>query len=177
MRSPNQTPFVSTKENCTFSDHRGDSCRSHNGSVRSNINIRQQARSPKNSPSCSSCSFLSIPLTHKRNYSLRQQREESDSIISISFENNSTDNLRSTLESPHGMDKILARRASAREVFLEGNNFSSHKKNVRGSISNDSNENMPLKSENEDLVKSSEEEREREQSHSLLIPTVMITNC
>ena len=177
MRSPNQTPFVSTKENRTFSEYRGDSCRSHNGSVRSNINIRQQVRSPKNSPSCSSCSFLSIPLTHKRNYSLRQQREESDSIISISFENNSTDNLRSTLESPHGMDKILARRASAREVFLEGNSFSSHKKNVRGSISNDSNENMPLKSENEDLVKSSKEEREREESHSLLIPTVMITNC
>ena len=118
-----------------------------------------------------------MPLTHKRNYGLRQQREESDSIMSISFENNSTENLRSTLESPHGMDKILARRASAREVFLEGNSFSSHKKNVHGSISNDSNENMPLKSENEDLVKSTEEEREREESHSLLIPTVMITNC
>lgn len=51
------------------------------------------------------------------------------------------------------------------------------KKNVRGSISNDSYENMPLKSENEDLVKSSQEEREREESYSLLIPTVMITNC
>ena len=176
LRSPNQTLLVSTKENCNFSEYRGDSCKSHNGSVRSNINIRQQARSPKNSPSCSSCSFLSIPLTHKRNYDLRQQRE-SDSIISISFENNSTENLRSKLESPHGMDKILARKASAREVFPEGNIFSSHTKIVRGSISEDSNENMPLKSENEDLVKNSEEEREREESPSLLIPTVMITSC
>lgn len=176
LRSPNQILLVSTKENCNFSEYRGDSCKSHNGSVRSNINIRQQARSPKNSPSCSSCSFLSIPLTHKRNYDLTQQRE-SDSIISISFENSSTENLRSKLESPHGMDKILARKASAREVLLEGNIFSSHTKNVRGSISEDGNENMPLKSENEDLVKNSEEEREREESPSLLIPTVMITSC
>lgn len=176
LRSPNQILLVSTKENCNFSEYRGDSCKSHNGSVRSNINIRQQARSPKNSPSCSSCSFLSIPLTHKRNYDLTQQRE-SDSMISISFENSSTENLRSKLESPHGMDKILARKASAREVLLEGNIFSSHTKNVRGSISEDGNENMPLKSENEDLVKNSEEEREREESPSLLIPTVMITSC
>lgn len=176
LRSPNQILLVSTKENCNFSEYRGDSCKSHNGSVRSNINIRQQARSPKNSPSCSSCSFLSIPLTHKRNYDLTQQRE-SDSIISNSFENSSTENLRSKLESPHGMDKILARKASAREVLLEGNIFSSHTKNVRGSISEDGNENMPLKSENEDLVKNSEEEREREESPSLLIPTVMITSC
>lgn len=176
LRSPNQILLVSTKENCNFSEYRGDSCKSHNGSVRSNINIRQQARSPKNSPSCSSCSFLSIPLTHKRNHDLTQQRE-SDSIISISFENSSTENLRSKLESPHGMDKILARKASAREVLLEGNIFSSHTKNVRGSISEDGNENMPLKSENEDLVKNSEEEREREESPSLLIPTVMITSC
>lgn len=176
LRSPNQILLVSTKENCNFSEYRGDSCKSHNGSVRSNINIRQQARSPKNSPSCSSCSFLSIPLTHKRNHDLTQQRE-SDSIISISFENSSTENLRSKLESPHGIDKILARKASAREVLLEGNIFSSHTKNVRGSISEDGNENMPLKSENEDLVKNSEEEREREESPSLLIPTVMITSC
>jgi len=171
VRSPNQTPIVSPRETCSFKSHRGDSWKSYNGSVHSNNNSHRTASS-RNSPSCSPCSFLSIPSIHRKNYDLKQQREESDSRTSLSLQNSST---RNSIRSSDQIDKCLARRLSAREVVLEGSIFSRNRKRSRGGTVNDSDEIVPLEPENADSTE--EENREQESNPILRVPTVMVTSC
>lgn len=178
VRSPNQTP-VSPREGAHCTSRRGDSWKSYNGSMQSNNNAHHPGSS-RNSPACSPCSFLSLPTIHRKNYALRQQRKESDSRISISMDNSSTENVRSSLKNSDNLEEYLARRASAREVVLEGSIFSWNKKRrSRGGTVNDSEENMPLEPTNGDFSKDSAEEERQEQERSpvLRVPTVLVTSC
>jgi len=115
---------------------------------------------------------LSIPSIHRKNYDLKQQREESDSRTSLSLQNSST---RNSIRSSDQIDKCLARRLSAREVVLEGSIFSRNRKRSRGGTVNDSDEIVPLEPENADSTE--EENREQESNPILRVPTVMVTSC
>lgn len=179
LRTPNQTPMVLPRENHNFSAYCGNSCKTNNGRIRSNNN-RDTAGSPRNSSACSPCSFLSIPLIHRRNYDLKQQRGESDSGLSFSLENDSADNARSSLKFSDQSEKILAaRRTSAREVVLEGNVFSWHKRRSHGSLVNDYDENVPIELNNEVFVERSKKDQNLEQKDSpkLRVPTLLVTTC
>lgn len=181
MRSPHQTAMVSPRDSNHFSGNRGDSWhsyKSYNGSLRSNNN-GQLTGSSKNSPACSPCSFLSIPSIHRKNYELRKQGEEFDSKNSLSQQNNPNGIVRSSSNTSKQLDKVLARRVSAREIVLEGNIFSWDKKRSRGGTIHDSDENLSLEPEDTDSAKNRTEGgmREQEDSPMLRVPTVMVTSC
>ncbi|KAJ7382777.1 hypothetical protein OS493_033063, partial [Desmophyllum pertusum] len=82
-----------------------------------------------------------------KNYNLDRQREMTDSRFSLSLqENNAAENLAAA--PTWKLDKILARRASAREVVLEGQILSNWNKAARKSKTNSwiKEELMPLES-------------------------------
>ena len=178
LRSPHQSPGMSTRSSSHISN-RGSSYKSQNGSVKSNNNYRHSG-SLRDSPSCSPCSFLTIPLIHRKNYNLDRQREMTDSRFSLSLqENNAAEKPCSS--SDVELDKILARRASAREVVLEGQILSNWNKAARKSKTNSwiKEELMPLESATTNHVNKTAEEEdvERDDSPILQVPVVMVTTC
>lgn len=184
LRSPHQSPYMSPRSSSHVSN-RGGSYKSRNGSVKSNNNYRYRGSS-RGSPSCSTCSnFLTIPLIHRKNYNLDKQREITDS--SFSIENNTvTERHRSTLKnSDLELDKVLARRVSAREVVLEGQILSNWSNAVRRSLTrNNREELMPLEvvtrsddNKGADHEEDEEKETEKVDSPILQVPVVMVTTC
>lgn len=166
-RSPQQSPRVSRRNSCNMS-HRGSSYKSQNGSMKSNNNYRHTGSS-RDRRSCSACNFLTIPLLHRQNYDLDKEREIADSKLSLSLENNKTQNAD----------------VSAKEVVLEGYNLLSWNKTTRRStISNDREEVVHLEPvTTNDFNKGAEKEEEKDKeiekadSPILQIPVVKVTTC
>ena len=141
-RSPHQSPRVSPR-NSTMS-HCGGSYKGQNGSMKSNNNYRYKG-SLRNSRSCSPCNFLTIPLIHRRNYDFDKEREMADSELSLTLENVIETGQCAPQNADENIDTILARRASAREVVLEGHHQSKWNKAARNSKgSNNREELVPL---------------------------------
>ena len=185
VRSPHQSPGISPRNSSHAGSSRGNSYKSQNGSVKSNNNFRYRG-SPGDSPSCSPCSnFLTIPLIHRKNYKLDKQQEITDSRFSLD-NNVVTERHRSTLkDSDMELDKILARRVSAREVVLEGQILSNWSNAARRSITKTNREElMPLESvirsdENQGADHEEEDGKERKKADSpiLQVPVVLVTTC
>lgn len=186
VRSPHQSPGVSPRNSSNMS-HRGSSYKSQNGSMKSNNNFRYKGSS-RDSRSCSPCNFLTIPLIHRKHYDLDKQRETADSKFSLNLENNITETPHYSLKNADvDLDTILARRVSAREVVLEGQNLSNWSKAARESTSSNNREElMPLEPATTNDVNKGAEKEEEEQgdkgiekadSPILQVPVVKVTPC
>lgn len=178
VRSPHQSPRVSPRNS--------SSNKSQNGSVKSNNNFRYKGSS-KDSRSCSPCNFLTIPLIHRKNYDLDKEREMADSKSNLSLEGNITETRHCALQNADvGLDTILARRVSAREVVLEGQNLSNWNKAARKSTSSNNREELellePATTNNVNEVAEKDEEEENQETEKadsaiLQVPVVKVTIC
>lgn len=177
IRSPNQTPMASSRENNNWSSTYGDSWKSYNESMRSSNNSHQSVSST-DSTACSPCNILSIPSIHRKNYTLREQREKFDSSSRFNQQDDSTENIRPSSQSSDRLEKLSAGHASEREIFLEGKIFSLQDGRSQGGAANDSDENAPLQPEDTCSVKTRKEgERKQENSPLLRVPTLIVTSC
>lgn len=151
--------------------NRESSHKSHNGSARSNSNF-QYSVSSRESPSCSPCNFLTIPLIHRKNFDIAKEMETADSRFSL----NSEDRSRFSVKiSDSELDKIFARRQSAREVVLGEDTAQLNKALRKSRGSADIEELVPLEPAISDVNRNTEEAKE--DSPILQVPVVMVTTC
>jgi len=176
-RSPHQSPGVSRRNSSNMS-HRRSSYKSQNGSMKSNNNYRDKG-SPRDSSSCSPCSFLTIPLIHRKNYDLDKEREIADFRHSFSLENNITETRHCALEDDDVViDTVLARRMSAKKVVLEGHSPSSWDRASRKSTSSSNREELvPLEPGDAEKQQGEDIELEKADNPILQVPVVKVTTC
>lgn len=172
-RSPHHSPRVSPKSSFR-SENRHSSYRSRNGSTRSN-NSNFCSNSSRESQSCSTCNFLTIPLIHRKSFDLDRDKEIEDSRSSINMKNNEIKMTSSqSLSSNSELDKVSARRQSAKEVVVDGQIACLNGAARRSRDSDETEALMPLKCDTGDVNKNTEDTKD---SLNLLVPIVLVTTC